>query len=121
MKNRYTSFIIHLLGWIQKNSLKIVVAIAIEALVLVFFSLPYLNIIGVYLAFIPYLVMLALISKLFQPGKEFFLITALALFGVSLLLQLSSLTFANEILGNISYFFIWTYLILSLSELRKTT
>jgi len=120
MKQRIKIYSLRFTKWIEKNIKNILIILSIHLIVLFIFTLPYFNILGTSLAFIPYVLDIVLILILFKPSKELILKAALFLFVLDLLLIILPISNLLEIFANISYFLLWTYIVLSLYEIIRS-
>jgi len=115
MKNKLSTAI----NWVLKNYQKLIILVVFHMLLEYLLNQPYINLIRIYLAFIPYILDLALILILFKPTKDILLKSAFILLLICFPLALIGINNVMEILGNISYVLIFTYVIISLKDLKS--
>lgn len=119
MKTKIKKSISNIIVFAQVNSRKIAIIIVLEVLLLLLFRLPYLNVVGELFSFLLYIFIPILIVYLFKPKKELFLYAAVALFIINIPFSILHMNFLREIIGNLNYFLLWTYIILFLIEFKK--
>lgn len=117
--NRIKIYISRQYNWYVKNLQKIALVVGLHIILSYFVKLPYVNIFTSLLTFLPYFFDWIAILILFKPKKELILKTGLLLFVVGLFFTLIRLKYVLEVLGEMSFLMIGTYIILSLRELRK--
>ncbi len=106
-------------NWYVANLQKIILIAGLHIILSYFVKLPYINIFTSLFSFLPFLVDWIAILILFKPKKELIFKIGLLLFVASFFLALLRLKYVLEVLGEISFLMIGTYIILSLRELRK--
>lgn len=106
-------------SWYVTNLQKIIFVAGLHFVLSYFVQLPYINIFTSLFSFLPFFFDWVAILILFKPKKEFILKVGLLLFGVSFFLALIKFNFALEIMGEMSYLLIGTYIIFSLRELGR--
>lgn len=106
-------------NWYDINAHKIVLVVGLHLVSSFLLTLPYINLFAGLFSFSPYLVDWIAILVLFRPRKEMILKIGLLLFGLSYICTLTKVDFAVEILGQITFFMIGTYVVLSLKEIRN--
>jgi len=105
--------------WFSNNAQKIIFVVGLHFIFSFLVNLPYVNIFAGLFSFLPYFFDLVLILILFRPNKESLLKLGLLLFSVSCFFNLIRIDFFTEILGQVIFFMIATYVILSLREIRN--
>lgn len=117
--NRIKIYISRQYNWYTENLQKIILIAGLHIISSYFVKLPYINIFTSLFTFLPYFFDWIAILILFKPKKELILKTGLLLFVVSFFFTLVRLKYVLEVLGEVSFLMIGTYIILSLRELRK--
>lgn len=117
--NRIKAFIARQYSLYVANLQKIIFVVSLHIASSYFVKLPYINIFTGLFSFLPYLFDWIAILILFKPKKELILKTGILLFVVSFFFTLIKLNVVLEILGEISFLMIGTYVLLSLREIRK--
>lgn len=97
--------------WTEINIARILFIGFVNTILIVVSKLPYINVIGSQISFIPYVVNIILIILLFKPDKNYFLFLALILFIIDIPLTILGFVQITEYAGNLSYFLIATYII----------
>lgn len=82
-------------------------------------SLPYINLIKIFISFLPPLVTWIVFILLFKPSKELLLRLSIALLLLGALVTILKIQFLYEVIGNIVYFMLATYVCLSFGEIKK--
>ncbi|HSW98145.1 MAG TPA: hypothetical protein VLF89_10045 [Candidatus Saccharimonadales bacterium] len=103
----------------EKNIAKILFILLLHFCVSSLVNLPYLNLINILIVFFPYLVDWVAFLILFRPQKELVLLVGICLFIPACIFAIIGFTAPLEISGDISYLLLATYIILSLTEIRK--
>ncbi|GEM_PF-5024315 len=116
--NRVKEYLSETYKWYGSNMQKIIFVIGLHIVLSYFVNLPYINIFTSLFSFLPYFFDWIAILILFKPKKELILKTGILLFAVSYFFALIKLNFVLEVLGEVSFFMIGTYVILSLREIR---
>lgn len=105
--------------WYSLNVEKIFFVVGLHFILLYIVNLPYVNIFTSLFAFLPYLFDWIAILILFKPNKELILKIGIVLFFVGFIFALVKLSYPLEILGQISFFLIGTYIILVAKEVKE--
>jgi len=105
--------------WFQENAVKILTVIVVHMILSYIFTLPYINLVNIAFGYIAFFVDWIIILILFKPKKEYILKFGLALFILSFPLAVFDAKWSVEMLGNISYLMIATYILFSLKEIRS--
>ncbi|MCL5439130.1 MAG: hypothetical protein M1268_04040 [Patescibacteria group bacterium] len=116
--NRVKKYLIRKYNWYSSNIQKIIFVVGLYYILSYFVGLPYINLSTLLFSFLPYFFDWIAILILFKPKKELILKVGLLLFTVDYFFALVRLNSTLEILGEVSYLMIGTYVILSLRELR---
>lgn len=111
--------IIKLYEWYSQDIRKIIFILGLHVAVSYIVNLPYINIFASLFSFLPYLIDWIAIRILFHPPKETILKVGIAFFIVGFLVSLIRINSLLEIVGDISFFAIGTYVVLSLKEIKK--
>lgn len=114
-KNIFTSFY----RWFEVNLSKIALVIIVHLVTSYTVNLPYINIFTSLFSFIPYVLDWIVIAVLFKLNKDQILNFGLLLFFVAIPFEIFNFRKVVEVLGEISFLMIGTYVILSLREFRK--
>lgn len=87
---------------------RLILAFLFITLILLLRDTPYLNVLIIDKLWIVYVLVVAIIAFFFIPRKEGYLITALFFFlFLALILILTGITFAAEVIGIIIYILLW--------------
>lgn len=105
--------------YVQKNLVKILLVIVTYMTVQYLMTLPYINLLQIYVSYLPLILALVILVISLRPKKEIILMTGLVLFGLSYPFLLFKINIIAEVIGNISYLFIAAYLITCIKELRS--
>lgn len=105
--------------WYKLNLQKIVFVVGLHLVSSYIVNLPYINIFTSLFSFLPFFLDWIAILILFKPAKESILKTALFLFVFGYFFQLLKVNFVLEVLGQVAFFMIAAYVILSLHEIKK--
>lgn len=105
--------------WLQENAMKVFVVIVMHMVLTYLLSLPYLNLLNIFFGFIIFLIDWIIILILFKPGKENILKAGLWLFVIGFPFAVIDAKFSLEILGNVSYMLIATYIFFAFSEIKS--
>lgn len=105
--------------WTRRNLEKIILVIILHLVFSYLMSLPYLNLSVLVISFAQYLIDWIIILIVFKPKKELIIRVSLYLFAFSALFGLFKIEKALELLGALIYFLIFTYLVISVPELKK--
>jgi len=105
--------------WLQDNAMNVFVVIVIHLVTSSILALPYFNLLYLVFGFIPFFIDWILILILFKPSKENILKFGLALFIISFPFAVIDAKWLVEMIGNLSYLMIATYILFSLSEVRE--
>ncbi len=106
------------LSWIVQNYKKLLVLIFMHIILSAAFNSPYINIIQIYISFIPYLVDWIFILIVFKLDKEYIPSLALTLFVLAYAFQLLNKIDIQEKTGEIIFILLTTYIVLSLPKLK---
>lgn len=107
--------------WIDCNITKILFLIGVNVSLILLSRLPYINLIGSQISFIPYVVNILLVITLFNPDKKHFLYFGLGLFILAIPFEIIGMSTVLNYFGNLSYFLIATYLVYSIYILKRNT
>lgn len=117
--NRVKEYLFRAYKWYGSNIQKIIFVVGLHFVLSYFVNLPYINIFASLFSFLPYFFDWIAILILFRPSKESILKVGLLLFTGGFLLALIKLNFLLEVFGQVSFFMLGTYIILSLKELKN--
>jgi hypothetical protein len=105
--------------WIKKHREQLLY-IAISYLATSYLlNLPYINLIKIYLSSFPLLVAWIISIIIFRPNKEKILVVGLSLFILNFFFSILHIHSISETLGEVSYYMIFTYVLLSLKDVRN--
>src|SRR5882672_311884 len=119
MKKKIAIYLKSQYEWFKKNLEKLTFLIVVHFILIYLLNLPYINLLKILFAFLPYLVDWVVILLLFRPKKDFILKSALVIFLVSIIPGILSIAPVLEFFGNVCYMLVTTYIIYSLGEVRK--
>lgn len=102
--------------WLQNNAMNVFIVVVVHFATSSILSLPYFNLIYIVFGFIAFLIDWVLILILFKPSKENILKFGLVLFMISFPFAVIDAKRPVEMIGNLSYLMIATYILFSLSE-----
>lgn len=105
--------------WLQDNAMNVFVVIVIHLVTSSILALPYFNLLYIVFGFISFFIDWIIILILFKPKKENILKFGLALFILSFPLAVIDAKWPVEMIGNLSYLMIATYILFSLKEIRS--
>ena len=105
--------------WIKAHIWQLAIVVTIHIIAIRIVNLPYINLITSLISFMPIIIDFIAIILLFKPKKEYLLYVGLGLFPLAALLSLVRVNRGVEMLGNLSYLFIFSYIALSLKEVKK--
>lgn len=105
--------------WYDTNLAKILFIVLIFIASYYIVNLPYINIFTSIFLFLPYLIAWLGILALFRPKKDRILRAGIMLFAINFIFSLFRLRYISEILGDISYFMIATYIFITIKDMRK--
>src|SRR5438046_848227 len=106
-------------AWYSQNAQKVVFIVGLHFVSSYIVNLPYVNILAGLFAFLPYLFDWIAILILFKPNKELILKIGLFLFVIGYFVSLLKLNSVLEVVGQVGFFAIGTYVVLSLRELKN--
>ncbi|GDX61839.1 hypothetical protein LBMAG33_1490 [Candidatus Levyibacteriota bacterium] len=106
-------------AWYVDNLQKIVFIVALFFIFSYLLKLPYINIFVRFFALLPHIVAWIAILLLFKPRKESILKVGFFIFAVGYLFTLVRISLVMEIIGQVGFFIILTYLIMSVREIRE--
>jgi len=105
--------------WIQMQREKIFYTLIVYLVTAYLLRLPYINLITLYISFMPLLLTWIFILFVFKPKKDTILKFGLGLFLFNFFVTLVGISSVYEQLGDLSYFMILTYVLLSLREIQS--
>ena len=117
--NRIKKYFSKQYTWYKSNLQKIIFVVGLHLISSYVVNLPYINIFTSLFSFLPYFFDWIAILVLFKPNKELILKVGLLLFAVEFLLIPIKIDLLLEVFGQVSFFMLGTYVILSFSEIRK--
>jgi hypothetical protein len=106
-------------AWYKDNIASVVFIIFLHIAISYVVNLPYINIFTSLFSFLPWLIDWIAVVILFRPASTIILKAGLLLFVVNILFALLKIGQIVELIGNISYLMIATYILISLKEIKK--
>lgn len=114
-----TKTIRKILKWYEENLSKIFLLLSVHLISTYISNIPYINLLNIYISYFVYVADWVFIVFVFKPNKELILKFGLSLFFFNFLISFLHKQQIVELLGNISYLLLATYILLSMNELRK--
>lgn len=105
--------------WIKTNREALVYIIGTYLVLTYLLNLPYINLIKIYLSAFPLLIAWVFAIIVFRPKKEKILKIGLGLFIINFLFAVVHLQGISESLADVSYFMIFTYIVMALYEIKS--
>lgn len=113
MLNKQLKKVLHLY---ESNLSMILLLIAIYFAASFLVNVPYINLLNIYISHILYLISWIFILFIFKPKKELILKIALGLFVIDFFLMFLHGQNLVELLGDVSYLLLATYIFISIKE-----
>lgn len=113
MLNKQLKKILHVY---ESNLSMLLLLIAIYFTASFIVNIPYINLLNIYVSNILYLISWIFIVFVFKPKKELILKIALGLFVIDFFLMFLHGQNLVELLGNVSYLLLTTYILISIKE-----
>ena len=117
MQKRISHYYTVLLNWVRRNIWRIIFILVVHGAITFLLRLPYINLIRTVIGFATILVDFILVLVIFRPEKKYLLYLGLATFPLMAVFSLVHINSLVELLGNFSYLFILSYILLSLREI----